>query len=308
MITLSLVGCVSPIVATETLSLTSQNLNLQILTETNFVFTIGIPYEYQLESSIPADWYLMDGELPNGLQLKNDGKLSGTVKTNQKGYFTVEARKDLSAVSKTFGFTVLDSIWIYPSEITIDNFYPGARAEFTIKIHNDDSVVTEQKTVTTDETDLIDASGFVSVDIPVNQALSNGDIKNVTSMVSSLTSDTLSVVSYDSEKHWLKVSGFVPVTKRVITINYISDATFMVYSENGNWMVDTSNMVDIKEKTFELTPNSTKEVEISIEMPKDYVPSVKQFTFCVKSGKFIKYKSDIQTNIELEVICTVNMK
>jgi hypothetical protein len=245
----------------------------------------------QPAKEIECKWQIIGGTLPAGLKLNPNGEFSGEATTlGEKGTFLVQASTSTQSVAVNFSFTVKDTAWTFPGKINVSNFYPGARAEYVIKAHNDDSIMSEQKKVITEPSDVPDAEGRITADIPLRQLLHNGDTGNVRPIKSSNPADRLQVLSYNAEIQAIKVAGFMPLSERLIIVEYASDSLFSVFYETVDW--DVASLVTITEPQFLLAPNETKEVLVILEMPKNYRAAPKQFEFRVGTGRIVSAGSD----------------
>lgn len=327
--------------------ITTVGTSIEILTNPNLQFIWNVPYrdppEYslKLEASVPScRWEVVSGSPPTGLTLGVDGRITGIASVlDETGTFTAKVTKGRQVGTRVFVYKVIDVVWVTPGTVNIGNFSPGSRAEYAFRVHNDYSVMNEQKTVITDSTDIPDSQGFISVPIPVSQKLHNGELDSVLSVVSSEPADKLSSVSYDPEKNMVIVSGFLPLTKRIISISYAADSlfgvTYKVLVPNGErytelmskvkegtisaleqseldatkaWVGMVTEMIQVKETQFVLRPHETKSVEVAFEMPESFVPGVKQFKFQTSSGRAARIASGAQLNVATAVTWIVTMK
>lgn len=315
LVSVVLVGCDSSLgVTTSTVGMDAQ---LRILPPTTIEPNVVVPYNRQLvavigepadETPVKCNWRLLSGNLPSGIQFDDSGRFSGAATIfGETGTFLVQAASGAQAVVTNFSFTVKDTVWVFPGTIDVDKFYPGARAEYTIKVHNDESLMSEQKKVTTDETDVPNTEGRITADIRIKQALHDRDITNVRPIKSSNPVDRLRVLSYDSENQTLKITGFLPLAERIISISYTADTLFNVFYEKVGDL-DVGSMVQIAEPQFVLSPHETKEVLIVLEMPKDYKPTEKKFEFLIGTGRTLGSKGNLDVQAVNAVRWTVRYR
>ncbi len=282
-----------------------------ITTNPNLDIGWNFQYNKQLDAVVNGcKWKVVSGSLPTGIQLMEDGLLTGVATVMEEtGNFSVEARKGQSYGIMAFNYKVIDKIWVYPSEVKVGNFYPGARAEYTIKVHNDYSIMSEQKQVTTESVDIPDAQGFISVPIPIRQELHDGSIANVLSLVSSCAGDVLKITGYDKGKNTIQIDGFAPMSTRIISVSYISDSLFTLqYEKPSEKEIDVSSMVVIMEPKFVLGPHETKEILVALDMPKDAKIDVKQFQFRVVASKGVKTGGGMSMEAAMAITWTVTMR
>lgn len=163
---------------------------------------------------------------------------------------------------------LMDNTWMSPAEVDIGNFYPGARAEWEMRIHNGNKFTTEKYSVTTDP-------GETTVPIKLKQRLQDGNIANVTILASDNSRDKLEAIGYKDGA--LIVQGFSPNDARIIVITYRFMAQFMVkFSVPSNtkegFVSATSEAQDwviIVDATPVLAPKETRNIMVALEIPKD---------------------------------------
>lgn len=287
-----------------------QDTELNILTTGTLKYALNIPYKRCLEASLPdCEWVLVNGSLPLGVDLEPDGSFDGVAKElGEVGHFTVRAINGDLVDEKQIDFKVIDVPWINPAKVTVDNYYCGARAEQIINVHNDYSVTQQVTKVITEESDIVDEYGYVTWPVPINQKLHNGNISNVLSVVSDNTLDNLKVQGYEDREDGgaIVISGFYPLTERIIQINYISDSLYSVDYETYD--ADVGDWVYIDKREFILEPHETEEVLIALEIPRGVEMDREQFEFRVSIGKAVKTVRGI--NVANAMVCRwiVNMR
>lgn len=258
--------------------------SLEIVSEKVISPIVNVDYTRQLVANQQGcSWRIVSGYFPTGsIRLSSSGLFSGlATKYGESGKFTLEVSKGSEVISREFTYSVGDVVWASPASVDVSNFHPGARAEYYIKVHNDASEINEQKRVTTDATDVPEADGTVSVNIPLNQQIHDNNISNVIAIQSSNSGDKLRAVSYANRS--LVVSGFQPLTERIINVKYVADAMFAVSYETTT--IDVENMVSISDTSFTLGPHETKEILVAIDMPQSFKTDVKQFYFRINTGR-----------------------
>lgn len=278
------ISCASPYSLTLTISPEpSSGGSLDIVSEKVISPIVNVDYTRQLVANQEnCTWRIVSGYFPTGsIRLSSSGLFSGiATKYGESGKFTLEVSKGSQVISREFTYSVGDVVWASPATVDVGNFHPGARAEYYIKVHNDASEISEQKKVTTDNTDVPESDGTVSVNIPLNQQI-HGDIASVIAIQSSNPRDQLRAVSYAN--HALMVRGFQPLADRIISVKYVADAMFAVSYETTT--IDVESMVSISDTSFTLGPHETKEILVAIDMPQTYKIDVKQFYFRINTGR-----------------------
>jgi len=176
---------------------------------------------------------------------------------------------------------MMNDTWISPAKIEIGNYYPGARAEWYIRVHNsnDETTQIEKKSVGTFENETV-------VDISLKFPLADNDITKVT-VASDNNKDSLAVASYTPFDKVLKISGFAPSESRIISIVYkawtefkisyrIPDSTIKGYvkapSQAQDWVI-------ITDSTPVFRPKETKEILVVLQIPEDTNVVDKQWEF-----------------------------
>lgn len=258
--------------------------SLEIVSEKAISPIVDVDYTRQLiANQTNCNWRIVSGYFPTGsIRLSSSGLFSGiATKYGESGKFTLEVSKGSQVISREFTYSVGDVVWASPATVDVSNFHPGARAEYNIKVHNDDSVISEQKRVTTDSTDVPESDGMVTVNIPLNQQVHDTNVSSVIAIQSSNIGDKLRAVSYAN--HVLLVRGFQPLAERIISVKYVADAMFAVSYETTT--LDVENMVSISDTSFTLGPHETKEILVAIDMPQNYKIDVKQFYFRINTGR-----------------------
>lgn len=182
---------------------------------------------------------------------------------------------------------LINETWVSPAEVKIGNFYAGARAEWTIKIHNggDISTRTEKYSVTTEPME-------TKAPIKIKAPLANGDVTNVT-VTSDSAKDNLKAVSYNIETKEITFSGFAANMQRIITIHYTAWSEFFVRYMVSDEKRDgyafapqaAQDWVIIEDSTPILAPKETKEITIALDIPKGAVVPDKQWEFWTVAGE-----------------------
>jgi hypothetical protein len=277
--------------------------NLKITTN-DVIAIVNIPFNKQLEANVKDVKWTVD-TLPKGLIL-DSGVIRGTPsKLGEVVNVEITVMKGTQTISKIIQFKIIDDVWVNSPEVTIRNFHPDATAEYTIEVHNGESLETEQKVVTTEMIDVPDSDGLISVAMPLNQKLA-GTFNEIT--VESSISEILYVTEYDESTNSIKVNGFLPLMTRTITIKYPSVAWFGVEVSDEKW-TPLNSMVTMTPNHFSVQPHSTENVLISLTMPKDFVPTSQLYEFYI-----IVYKSSpvqmagISAVLRYKSLWHVNMK
>lgn len=109
---------------------------------------------------------------------------------------------------------LMNNTWISPAQVDVGNFYPSARAEWNIRIHNGNEETTqiEKKLVTTSLNEIV---GTIQLKYP----LADGDT-NKASITSDNSMDKLVITRYIVKTKELVIEGFAPNSSRTITIVY----------------------------------------------------------------------------------------
>ncbi|GAG79299.1 unnamed protein product, partial [marine sediment metagenome] len=164
-----------------------------------------------------------------------------------------------------------DKTWISPGKVNVGNFYAGARAEWPLLIHNgSNGERTEGKVITTE-------AGETRVAIPLKGFPVQTD--GGAFLVTSLTDNSLTPVSYSTIDHTLLVDGFRPNATTEIVVSYISKAQFSVYFREPDHLLEgfenapfeTHKWVIIADKTPLIMPQTTQEIMIALDIPEDYM-------------------------------------
>jgi len=183
---------------------------------------------------------------------------------------TNNALPSTQEVNAQEGEPSIEKTWISPGKVTIGNFYPGARAEWPLLIHNgNDGQRSEDKSVITEP-------GETSVAVPLNGF--PVDTSSDSFLVTSPTDNSLSPVSYSTVDHTLLVKGFKPDATTIITISYVSKAQFSVYYREPDHLYEgyenapsgSNEWVIIADKTPVIMPQTTQEIMVALSIPEDY--------------------------------------
>ena len=174
--------------------------------------------------------------------------------------------------------------WITPAAVEIGNFFPGAQAEWSIRLHNgnDASVQSQSFTVTTEPGE---TAGPIALACP----LAGGAIEQVLSITSSDTTDILLPTAYLPETKELMVAGFAPDTSRIITILYEAWTEFSVYYRYPNRVregfsyptEEVETWVTVADASPVLAPKETRAVLIVVAMPEDAAPPAEEWEFWI---------------------------
>jgi len=280
------ISCASPLPALTlpVIPEPASNGSLEIVSERVISPIVNVDYTRQLVANQQnCTWSIVSGYLPTGsVRLSSSGLFSGiATKYGESGKFTLEISNGSQVISREFTYSVGDVVWASPATVDVSNFHPGARAEYYIKVHNDDSVISEQKRVTTDNTDVPEADGTISIQIPLNQQIHDANLSSVIAIQSSNAGEKLHAVSYANRA--LLVRGFQSLTERIINVKYVADAMFAVSYETTT--IDVESMVSISDTSFTLGPHETKDILVAIDMPQNYKIDVKQFYFRINTGR-----------------------
>lgn len=164
----------------------------------------------------------------------------------------------------------IDKTWISPGKVSVGNFYPGARAEWPLLIHNgSDGQRIESIAVTTEVSE-------TRVAVPLRGFPVNTDSNSF--LVTSLTDNSLTPASYSTIDHTLLIEGFKPNMTTVISISYISKAQFSVYYRVPDHLLEgyenapfgAKDWVIIADKSPVIMPQTTQEIMIALDIPEDY--------------------------------------
>ena len=308
LVSILLVACASPItypVQAETT--TSDGGVLEILNGTHIEPAVDVDFNLQLLATLShSKWRVVGGFLPTGsMRLSSSGQFSGAAtKFGETGSFTIELSNGTQTITRDCTFRVKDVVWVFPARVDVGNFRPGARAEYIIKVHNDDSVTTERKKVGTDNTDVPDAEGFVTVPIPLNQKVHEG-LSSVLSIKSDNPKEALRATAYTDNKT-IVVKGFLPLTERIIEISYIADSMFSVSYETVD--VNVEKWVTISDTSFVLPPHTTKEVLVAVDMPMDAKVNAPEFNFRILTGRAVVAQGPLTFAAVNAVSWTVKMR
>lgn len=178
---------------------------------------------------------------------------------------------------------MMNDTWISPAKVDVGNFHVGARAEYSIRIHNGNDENTQIEKIMVG-TSVNETSGTISLKYP----LANGDITQA-SITSDNSKDNLSVVSYSENDKGLTINGFEPNSSRIISIVYKAWTEFQVKyrvpnsttsgyvkapSEANGWVIITNTSPVLR-------PKETKDVLIALDVPENAVMPDKQWEFWI---------------------------
>lgn len=296
-----------------TASYTLPDEPLEILNDSQIIATWNLDYDYKgisMQTNYPdVEWVVVENSLPQGLQFDcKNGRITGVpTELGTSGILTVKAVNGEEVAIKTFNVVVIDAVWFGKGLVTVDNFTLGvSRVEYFMKVHNDYSVINERKIVTTEEIDIPDSRGFVTVNIPINQALHGNDVSNVLSVTSDLETDELQILRYDVQYGIVEISGFSPLTTRTIEVIYVADSQFRVYYMTKD--LDVGQYVTISDTSFVLKPHETKEILITLEIPEGAIEDVERFEFYLVAGKIVSAVGGMKVTNECKAVWVVNMR
>jgi len=164
---------------------------------------------------------------------------------------------------------LINNTWISPAKVEIGNYYPGARAEWTIRVHNSNEETTqiEKKIVGTE-------IGETSVDICLKYPLADNDITKVT-VTSDNNNDSLIVAGYAPVDKALNITGFAPDNSRIISIVYKAWTEFKIKFRQPDDTMDgyakapsgAQDWIIITDSTPVLCPKETKEILVVLQIP-----------------------------------------
>lgn len=175
----------------------------------------------------------------------------------------------ISKVSSDLETKMMNNTWISPAKVEVGNFYPSARAEWSIRIHNgnDETTQIEKKLV---GTSVGETSGTIQLKYP----LADGDTSKV-SISSDDSKESLFIIGYDTITKSLTIIGFIPDSSRIITIVYKAWAEFSItYRQpnqtTGDYLkapVEVQSWVIVADATLIFRPKETKEILVALDMP-----------------------------------------
>lgn len=196
-----------------------------------------------------------------------------------------------------------DMTWISPGKVAVGNFYPGARAEWIIQVHNGNDSATESRLVTT-------GSGESSVTILLNSPLLSND--SIVEVRSSLVKDQPKAVSCNLLGNTVLVDGLVGNSQRTLVVTYRCCAPFVVsyrYPDHvGEGYVKPTSVVQdwviVAETTPILAPQETRDILITLEMPELELlnDAEVQFWHLPPAGLLYLAEEKEQIHAELELV------
>lgn len=279
-----------------------------ISSDPSVVFVWNMPYKKQLFSTPEGCiWSIVAGSLPVGIELAPDGMLSGQASVlDDSGAFTVKAELRGGSAVRLFRYRVEDRVWVTPVTVNVKNLHPGARAEQIITIHNDYSVMEDLKKVTTDETDVPDARGFIRVPITLKQPLYQNSDTSVLSITSDNPKDELRAVSYDSSKGVVTIDGFAPLDTRIICISYVANSLFAIQYDGSIPILE--GYVKFSEESFVLAPHETRNIVVAIDLPDNAVIGLKEFKFKTIVGRAVRTGVSVTVTTAMATTFQVKMR
>ena len=165
---------------------------------------------------------------------------------------------------------LINDNWVSPAEVKIANYYPGAKAEWAIRIHNgnDAEIRKEAYRVGTEANETV-------VPIKVKFPIAAADYTKVT-VTSDNTGETLIPTAYNEETTEVTISGFLPEVTRVITLTYTAWTEYLVDYETPNRtregysgpQVEAEDWIIIADTTPVLAPKETREILVTLAIPK----------------------------------------
>lgn len=172
--------------------------------------------------------------------------------------------------------------WISPGKVMVGNFYPGARAEWELLLHNGDSTATDMKLVTTER-------GESSCPIILNSPL-HGSPSDI-SISSDCEADDVWTSGYKEDIQELLIEGLSEDQERILTITYSCIATYEVkYRHPDHVEIDkgyvkateeVKDWVIIADPTPVLMPRETREILVVLAMPEDAAVFAPKWEFWV---------------------------
>lgn len=190
-----------------------------------------------------------------------------------------------------------DMTWISPGKVMVSNFYPGARAEYPLLIHNGNDYTTEQKLVTTEK-------GETLVLVTLSNPLF-GDYSDI-QVGSSLIGDRPAVLTYTEDTQGIIITGLLENHERILTVTYKYFATFEIkyrYPDHvGEDYVkppeETQDWVIIADPTPVIAPKETREILIVLAMPEDAAVFAPEWEF------WISVRDTTQTGMVQTELCS----
>lgn len=177
--------------------------------------------------------------------------------------------------------------WVSPAEINIGNYYAGARAEWKIKVHNGNDAMPQYESyrVGTEPNETI-------APIKIKLPLAGNDYTKV-NIISDNTGETLIATGYNSATKEVMISGFLPLTTRIITISYIAWTAFAIeYNAPTNPRegyslppAEAQDWVIIADATPVLAPKETREILVTLGIPKEATVTPIQVWYLTDKGK-----------------------
>ena len=167
----------------------------------------------------------------------------------------------------------VDDAWIIPAQVNIANFFAGARAEYSLQVHNgNDEVERSQAWMVGTEPE------ETTVPFTLDWPLAAGDRTKVT-VQSDNGDDNLTPLSYDDETREIVIEGFAPDQARTMTLSYPAWTEFAVYYRYPNRVAEgysypddkTDDWVIIADATPVLAPKETRDILIAVELPEGTV-------------------------------------
>ena len=177
---------------------------------------------------------------------------------------------------------IKDQNWISPAKVEIGGYYAGAQAEFAVRIHLGAHTSQRGWKVTTDP-------GETKVVFQLTDALYQGKVANVVLLTSDLSGEKLTATAYSEASKELTIEGFQPAATRTLTLQYYSPSAISVYYKLPDHALEgyvsapdaAKDWVTVAETSPVLQPWETREVLITLAMPKGAMVEAKKWEFWI---------------------------
>jgi len=173
--------------------------------------------------------------------------------------------------------------WISPGKITVSNFYPGARAEYPITVHNGGQKLDTKLVIT--------EIGETSCPIALDFLLYRGKASEVYGISSNEPMDRPHATKYMETGNIVIVEGLQPNTTRKLYISYgtSESATFSIYyrepdhvpSGTSKAPAEAQGWVMIVDPTPVLQPRETRDILVILELPESVIVTDPKWEFWV---------------------------
>jgi len=199
-----------------------------------------------------------------------------------------------------------NSTWVYPGKVNIGNFYPGARAEYPLTIHNGNLVTRDTKTVTTE-------TGEIQINMPLDSPIYSGELADFV-IASDCLSDNLHLDFANLQSNEVTLSGLQENATRIITIDYLAYTKFAVYYQSTDNTaegfvpapIEAKDWVVIDVSGLLFAPRETKDIMISLNMPKDAESPSNKWEFWI-GAKDVSQTAMIQTSVYVRFLITMRI-